>query len=53
VSEAPRHSSLEAGFAAVVPPQRAPWTRRVLWWLLLRALALPPVQRIIEKKYGT
>jgi hypothetical protein len=49
----PRHRSLEREFAALVPPQRAPWTRRLLWWLLMRGLSLRLVQKIIEKKYGT
>jgi len=51
MSTPPRHTSLEKQFAAAVPPQRAPWPRRLLWWLSLRAMALGPVQRIIEKKY--
>ena len=47
----PRHTSLEKQFAAAVPPQRAPLLQRASWWLTLRALALGPVQRFIEKKY--
>jgi len=51
LSTPPKHTSLEAQFAAAVPPQRAPWPQRLQWWLALRALALKPVQRFIEKKY--
>ncbi|HYP80292.1 MAG TPA: hypothetical protein VEQ17_08390 [Steroidobacteraceae bacterium] len=51
MSTPPRHTSLETQFAAAVPPQRAPLLQRTLWWLTLRAFALRPVQRIIEKKY--
>ena len=51
MSTPPRHTSLETQFAAAVPPQRAPLLQRMLWWLTLRAFALRPVQRIIEKKY--
>jgi len=53
VSQAPRHTSLQQQFSALVPPQRAPWTRRLLWWLLLKGMALRPVQKLIERKYGT
>ena len=51
MSTPPRHVSLEAQFAAAVPRQRAPWPRRLMWWLGLRALALRPVRKFIEKKY--
>jgi hypothetical protein len=36
--EEPRHESLEQAFFAVVPPRRAPWRRRALWWALVRLL---------------
>ncbi len=53
MSELPRHTSLERQFRAAVPPQRAPWSRRLLWWLLMKCMSLRLVQRIIEKRYGT
>jgi hypothetical protein len=53
VSEPVRHVSLEREFRAAVPPQRAPWTRRLLWWLLMKGMSLRLVQRIIEKRYGS
>jgi hypothetical protein len=51
VSSPPRHTSLETQFTAAVPAQRAPLLQRAMWWLTLRAMALRPVQKIIEKKY--
>jgi hypothetical protein len=48
--ERPVHVSLEREFFAVVPPQRAPLTRRLSWWLLLRLAALKPVQALILKR---
>jgi hypothetical protein len=53
VSEPPRHTSLAREFSAIIPPQRAPWQRRLLWWLLMKALSLRLVQRVIERRYGT
>jgi hypothetical protein len=44
--------SLEAQFRAAVPAQRAPFTQRMLWRVMLRLLALRPVQKYIEKKYS-
>lgn len=51
MSETPQHVSLEVEFLAAVPPQRAPLPQRLLWRLMLRLLALRPVQKYIEKKY--
>jgi hypothetical protein len=51
MSEAPQHVSLEAQFRDAVPAQRAPLGQRMLWWVMLRLLALRPVQKYIEKKY--
>lgn len=48
----PRHESLEAVFFAAVPPQPAPWSRRVAYWLLLRALALAPLRALLLKRKG-
>jgi len=51
MSEAPQHVSLQAPFRAAVPAQPVPLRQRMLWWLMLRLLALRPVQQYIEKKY--
>jgi hypothetical protein len=51
LTETPQHVSLEAQFRAAVPEQRAPLRQRLLWRLMLRLLALRPVQKFIEKKY--
>ena len=51
MNQAARHTSLEAEFAAVVPPPRVPWTRRLYWRLVWKALSLKTLQRIIEKRY--
>jgi hypothetical protein len=48
-----QHTSLEREFSAAVPPQRAPWTRRLRWRLLMKCMSLRVVQRLIERKYGT
>jgi hypothetical protein len=53
VNELPRHTSLEKQFSAAVPVTRAPWTRRLLWWLAIKGLSLRFVQRMIEKRVGT
>jgi hypothetical protein len=53
VSEPPRHTSLVREFSAAVPAQRAPWTKRLLWWLLMKAMSLRLLQKIIERRYGT
>jgi hypothetical protein len=34
----PHHESLEQAFFAAVPPRRAPWHRRALWWALVSLL---------------
>jgi len=46
----PRHTSLEREFFAAVPARAAPWHRRLRSWLLLHALALRPVQILLEKR---
>jgi hypothetical protein len=51
MSEAPQHVTLEDEFRAAMPPQKAPLSQRLLWRLMLRLLALKPIQRYIEKKY--
>lgn len=48
--DAPGHVSLEREFFARVPPQRAPLWRRLSWWLLLRLVALRPVQYLITRR---
>ncbi len=48
-----QHRSLEAQFAAVVPPPRLSRTRLLLWRLAWLALSLRPVQRIIEKHHAS
>ena len=48
--QAPRHISLEREFFAAVPPRPAPWSRRVRWWLMLRAVSLRPVQLLLERR---
>ena len=48
--DAPRHTSLEREFFAVVPPRAAPLHRRALGWLLLRLAALPPVAALIRRR---
>jgi hypothetical protein len=53
MSDTPQHVSLETQFRAAVPEQRAPLHQRLLWRLMLRLLALRPVQKYIEKKYHT
>jgi hypothetical protein len=49
----PRHTSLEREFQAAMPLPRAPWTRRLLWWVAMQLLRLRFVQRMIEKRAGT
>jgi hypothetical protein len=51
-STGPRHESLEAVFFAAVPPRRAPWPRRALYWLLPRALAFAPLRALLLKRKG-
>ncbi len=51
MSEPPRHTSLAREFSAAVPPQRAPWHRRFLWWLLMKGVSLRFVQKMIERRY--
>jgi hypothetical protein len=46
----PVHTSLEREFFAAVPPRKAPLKRRIIWWLLLRVIALRPVQSLILKR---
>jgi hypothetical protein len=46
----PRHTSLEAEFAAAVPPPKPSRVRLLLWRLAFKALSLRPVQRLIEKR---
>jgi hypothetical protein len=46
----PRHISLEAEFAAAVPPPKLSRVRLLLWRLAFRVLSLRPVQRLIEKR---
>jgi hypothetical protein len=48
---APEHISLEAEFAARVPPPRLPRARLLLWRLAFKVLSLRPLQRFIEKRY--
>jgi hypothetical protein len=50
VNTRPVHTSLEREFFAAVPPRKAPFKRRIVWWLLLRLIALPPIQRLILKR---
>jgi len=50
---APRHESLEAVFFAAVPPRRAPWLRRVAYWLLPRVLAVAPLRALLLKRKGS
>ena len=49
----PRHESLEAVFFAAVPPRKAPWPRRVLYWLLPRVLAFGLVRALLLKRKGS
>jgi len=49
----PAHVSLEREFFAVVVPQRPPLLRRFSWWLLLRLVALKPVQFLIARRART
>ena len=49
----PRHESLEAVFFAAVPPRRAPWPRRALYWLLPRVLAFGPVRALLLNRKGS
>ncbi|MEO6080980.1 MAG: hypothetical protein ABIQ86_14595 [Steroidobacteraceae bacterium] len=53
MSELPRHTSLEHEFRAAVKLTRAPWTRRLQWWLVMKCMRLRLVQKLIEKRYGT
>ncbi|MET0279795.1 MAG: hypothetical protein ABW278_01545 [Steroidobacteraceae bacterium] len=53
MNDAPRHTSLEAEFAALVPPPRLSRLRLLLWRLVFKALSLRPLQRFIEKRYGS
>jgi len=47
---APRHTSLEAAFAAAVPPARVSPLRRLYWWLVWKLLSIRLVQRFIENR---
>jgi hypothetical protein len=50
---APRHTSLEAEFAAAVPPPKLSRVRLLLWRLAFKVLSLRPLQRIIEKRHAS
>jgi hypothetical protein len=46
----PDHQSLEREFFAAVPPRRAPWRRRALWWSLVSVLRLPWLRALLLRR---
>ncbi len=43
----PVHESLEADFAAAIPPRPVPVGRRAALWVLLTLLAFPPSRALL------
>jgi hypothetical protein len=46
------HRDLSRLAQELLPPRPVPWRKRVLWWLALRLIRVPPVRRALQRRYG-
>jgi hypothetical protein len=47
------HREVGKAFCMALPPRRAPWRKRLFWWLALRLAASSMVQQIFFRKSGS